>query len=141
MRRIANSTCVFCGKSIRDAEDGSFCDECGHPAHHRCVVGKALDRDRRQCSVCGVDLTSAVAGIPNAGLIPGNVEISLPVARSPAKVFFGILFLVLCGFCLIPVRSLLAAETNVSAMVGTILPSLICAIIGLFLLQKPKVKR
>jgi hypothetical protein len=65
----------------------------------------------------------------------------LPAARSPIKLAFGILFLVLCGFCLIPLPFRIAGAANVSEMVGMILPSLICAIIGLILLQKPKTKR
>lgn len=139
MKTIADSSCVFCGQPIRDAEDGSFCDGCGHPGHRRCAARKA-PADKRHCSVCGVDLTSAAAGVPSAGLDPGHVDIRLPAARSPVKLAFGILFLVLCGCCLIPIPFRIAEARNVSEMVGIILPSLICAIIGLVLLQKPKTK-
>jgi hypothetical protein len=125
------SLCVLCGEPILGSDDGGPCEGCHYPVHRRCQRPSAAAA-RQTCAACSVDLAAAASGL-TAG--PAGAARGFPV-----RTLLGILFLVLAACCLLPTPAIVAEADNVSGIIGTFLPTLICLIIGLLLLRRSRPK-
>src|SRR5205823_2397951 len=100
--------------------------------HEECMRPEAAT-GRDYCTVCGADLQAARDGKRQPGRPRGGDSSGSPSRRMSKLI--GVMFLVLAVTCVIPAIPVALNAPDVSYLVGALLPSLVCAIIGLWFLR------
>ena len=130
MRKIDGTLCAFCFDPISDADKGRLCEGCQNPVHLSCMRTEHASTGRQTCDVCGINLDLVRRGQPQAGSTLTRWSVGGVLKKT-----FGIVFLVLAALAFLSAVLQIGSAPNVSYLVGTFLPSVVFAIIGLLLIR------
>jgi hypothetical protein len=53
--QLVGLKCVLCNRGIASNSLGTFCEQCGNPVHHECLVSSTPPKATERCPKCGGD--------------------------------------------------------------------------------------